>query len=399
MKKRKNDKAPISLTISQLDSFIEYLFTENPNIKRKQLKNLEQLFSVIDERIYETDEELASRFLFIKNVLDGRLRLKLNNHKLLLTHSINALPKEYRELMLDFACETLEGNDELNEKEIDYINKFTIEHLNYYFVFRDKEEIQDIMEELELGSYSDLGNVVERMKTSFQRVLKGIRMTDADEAENLSFSFLSKNFSENLDEIANQLKKPSRFLNTGIQGFDKLLGGGFESGRCYLWLGAPSSGKSILLLTLAYQIAKYNQDLQTLQEGKKKAVVYLTQENSKKETVERLWNIAVSNANIRDFSNEEIENVFKKQLPFSDDSECDLIILYRKNKKISTDDLYTIFQELEDDGYEIVALVHDYAKRIRPSFVTGDLRIDLGEVVNDFTVRSAGCKIVLYNAK
>jgi hypothetical protein len=41
-------------------------------------------------------------------------------------------------------------------------------------------------------------------------------------------------------------------------------------------------------------------------------------------------------------------------------------------------------EDLEDDGYEVICVIQDHVKRIRSSEYTTDLRLELGNVVNEF---------------
>ena len=58
-------------------------------------------------------------------------------------------------------------------------------------------------------------------------------------------------------------------------------------------------------------------------------------------------------------------------------------ILYRPDRSIDTSDLYNIIEDLEDDGYEVIALFQDHIKRIRSAYGIQDVRLELGSVVNE----------------
>ena len=59
----------------------------------------------------------------------------------------------------------------------------------------------------------------------------------------------------------------------------------------------------------------------------------------------------------------------------------ELRIIYRPKNTIVTGDLDTLITEIESEGdLEVKIMIHDYVKRIKPNEVTGDLRVDLGEV-------------------
>jgi len=55
--------------------------------------------------------------------------------------------------------------------------------------------------------------------------------------------------------------------------------------------------------------------------------------------------------------------LFKK---FVENSSAELILKYRPTQSISTADIDDMIQELYMEGLEVVMVVHDYIKRIKP---------------------------------
>ena len=72
------------------------------------------------------------------------------------------------------------------------------------------------------------------------------------------------------------------------------------------------------------------------------------------------------------------------QLQLTDEFPIDIVIKYKANRSVDTSYLYSLASDLEDQGYEVIALVQDHVKRIRSVGKYSDLRIELGEVVNEF---------------
>jgi hypothetical protein len=58
---------------------------------------------------------------------------------------------------------------------------------------------------------------------------------------------------------------------------------------------------------------------------------------------------------------------------------------YRPSRSINTADIDNMIDDLKLEGYEVRMVVHDYIKRIMPVEYTGDIRIDLGTVVDEFS--------------
>jgi hypothetical protein len=73
----------------------------------------------------------------------------------------------------------------------------------------------------------------------------------------------------------------------------------------------------------------------------------------------------------------------------TDSSPLDIVIKYKPNRSISTDYLYTLYDDLADQGKEPVILIQDHIKRIRSVDNNPDLRLELGDIVNELKVFAA----------
>lgn len=71
------------------------------------------------------------------------------------------------------------------------------------------------------------------------------------------------------------------------------------------------------------------------------------------------------------------------ELYMTGDNPIDLIIKYQPNRSVDTSYLYTLTEDLEDEGYEVICMLQDHVKRIRSSSGNPDLRLELGDVINE----------------
>lgn len=71
------------------------------------------------------------------------------------------------------------------------------------------------------------------------------------------------------------------------------------------------------------------------------------------------------------------------ELYLTDESPIDLLIKYKPNRSEDTSYLYTLVEDLEDEGYEVICLIQDHVKRIRSTSNNPDIRLELGDVVNE----------------
>ena len=378
----------IDLNIEIIEQILLYIFINpetNPYVNRKSLSNIYQLFDIMDKRPYETDEVMISRISFIQKILYMELKENIYTFEILISKGLDGSHKD--EIQNSIIPFIKDNEDALSMEEIKYINKFVSEHLRYAFLFKHKEIIESKFEDLVLNRYESISDIVNDLENSLMELSNDIRRSKLDEENNSKLDFTDVNFEDNLIEIVNKLKKPTNFLKTGIINLNKMLNGGFESGRLYMFMGITGGFKSGILLNILYWLKKYNLNYKTNDPEKIPTILYITQENSVQETVERLWGIGCSNKDIRTMSNTKIIDSFKSNdFKIDEKSNVSLSIMYKGNKTISTDDLYNIYDDYSDEGKEIICVIHDYTKRIRPSQPTGDLRIDLSNVVDEETL-------------
>ena len=167
-----------------------------------------------------------------------------------------------------------------------------------------------------------------------------------------------------------------------------MVAGGFENSRVYGFLGSTGIGKSLILLNIAVQIKKFNKHIKPKDPTKIPTIVILTMENSVVETVTRLFNIVGTSDEMKNYTVEEVIRIIKEdgELFLSDDSPIKILIKYKANRSADTSYLYTLVEDLEDEGYETICLIQDHLKRLRSAFPQKEERFELGEIVNEMKV-------------
>ena len=115
------------------------------------------------------------------------------------------------------------------------------------------------------------------------------QMNFINNATDMMFSLEDGDFENCITETYNMVTNPSRRLQSGMQGLNEMIGGGFESGRVYMFMGTSGIGKSKLLLNIMYQIKNYNMNYKPKDPTKKPCVVMLTMENTVVETIRRKY--------------------------------------------------------------------------------------------------------------
>ena len=139
-------------------------------------------------------------------------------------------------------------------------------------------------------------------------------------------------------------------------------------------------------MNMLYQIKKYNRDYITKDPTKRPCVVLLTMENTVTESVERLFGMATGRSNMSDYTVENAMRMLREEgeLYLTDASPIDIIIKFKPSNSVDTSYLYTLTEDLEDQGLEVIAMFQDYIGRIRSTERLADTRLEYGMVVDEF---------------
>lgn len=384
---KNNQEAPIKMNIdlNTLTVFCKYVLQSHTFVKMEHLVNLRKLIGILDISTYENDPEKMKRINFIIKGLEARLDNNINDQQVILSYINGGITYEVD--FLDY------NNLYLNRHDIEHVHKLVSETLQYKFIYTNIPRMEELCTRFKTSNYSARGSIVQEFEMLADDMKNEFRKTKTENSiTEMSFSLKKGKFENCVTNVYNIVTSPSRRLLCGMQGLNEMTGGGFESGRVYMLFGTSGVGKSITLLNLIYQIKKCNINYKTKDPTKTPCIVLLTMENTVVETITRLFDLVVENS--RGMQNYSLEDVLDKlrndgQLYIGDGSPIDIVVKYKPNKSINTSWLYTLCDDLEDEGYEVIGLVQDHVKRIRSIYPSSDIRLELGEVVNEFKVFAA----------
>lgn len=371
-------KVKMNFDINVLELMCAYIVSSNTNIKNSHLVNMRNLFETLDLSIYENDIEKMKRIRFIRRGLDARLIDNLRNPTLILTYINGGIVDGDLDVSL-FA--------ELSTAELEHINETVSGALRCTFIDNDVHTIMDVCTRYMAKDYRYRDNIVKEFEETIKNINNKFRRVKADTLNDTVFTLEEGKFENVISDIHDNLSSPSRGLRCGMQGLNEMLGGWFEATRFYLMIGTAGCGKSMTMLNLALQIKNANRGYQTKDPTKIPTVVLLTQENDVDETADRMCSI-LTGRKMSTYTKEDVINVLRNtgEMTLSGDNNINIHVIYKPNRSIDTGDLYTIIEDLEDDGYEVVALLQDHIKRIRTVSRHADIRLELGEAVNEMKV-------------
>ena len=380
---KSNVKLNMNFNISTLEIMASYSVSENRNIRRSQLMQMRNLFAMLDENLYIVDHNKNRYFNFIIKALEGRLEKNIKDSDIL-DKFING----------GFIEDDSENSEEqihisqlkiLSNPEIEWVSSTISESLKYSYINNDMNELYELLVKFRASDYSSRGEIVRLIEDEIVKVNNLFRKAKSEQSQEVTFSLKDGIFEDSMREIHENVTNPSRRLYTGMQGFNELIGGALETTRVYMLLGLAGAGKSFTLLNIAKQLKTNNKHYRAKDPTKIPVIVYLTMENTVQETVARLFEITTG----QDMGKVDVETAIKMlkkdgEMYIADDNPIDIIVKYVPNRSVDTSYLYTLAEDLEDEGYEMICLIQDHVKRIRSIERTPDIRIELGNVINEF---------------
>lgn len=231
---KENDKIPLKFDISMLNMFIGYLFKRSVQITRRSLNNMKKLMDIIDESIYDGNENMSGRFEFIKKALEAKLDRGFENDEMVINYCRSDIGDSINKEIID----NIPIYAKINYEEIKYINKAVEDRLQFFYIFYFKDKIYNAVEKIDSGNYKSLFEVNSEVVDLCTSLLNRVRQANSVE-ESDTFSLSDENFESNIIDIAEKLKNPSSILKTGIQKLNELLAPGLMSGRLYMFMGLP----------------------------------------------------------------------------------------------------------------------------------------------------------------
>lgn len=371
-------KIPLNFDLSSLDLLCNFVISENRNVRRLQYINLRNLIEMLDMEKYISDQERYKRILFIKKGLEARLERNLQDRIMILKYINGGI--------LDNDIIDISDFKDMSNAEIDWINETVSSAIKYAFIYERVDPMIELWQRFKNADYRSVSEISSEIEAATSELNTLFRKARVETVTERAFSLTPEVMESVMTDAWQEVTSNYRKLITGMQGFNQLIGGGFENTRVYLLLGITGVGKSMTLVNLAYQLKKYNKGFKPKDPTKRPCITYVTMENTVVETIQRLFQICTGEEFAKQSSPQEAINKLRAEgeLYLTDESPIDIIIKFVPNKSVDTSYLYTLVEDLEDEGYEVIALLQDHAKRIRSTLKNPDVRLELGDVINEF---------------
>lgn len=375
-----------------LDLICSYLISDNRSIRTKGYTNIATLISLINMEDYKTESDIE-RLDFIKFGLDARIKFGLVNgmqvRDYIFSNDVNHAGNYNINIQ------------EMSNKDVTYVDETVTNLLDSASFAAYIHSFDNFGKEFDNANSYQKKQIIDRWKEQIATCSNMIRNNKINKAEEEFVSLREGIFEDYAKDTHSYISNSSSKLATGMFAMNCLLGGGFENGRVYGFFGLQGEGKSTTLLNFATQIKDFNKKYKTKDPTKKPAVVYLTLENTKRETFTRLFSMSTGKGRMIDYDAEEsIKMMRDSGLKVTNDNPIDIIIKYKPSNSVTTAYLYELADELAEYNYEVICYIVDYINVIRSiePFTASEERLRLGAVINEFKTVASTMDIPILTA-
>ena len=362
-----NSKVYMKFNLTTLNGILGLVCNcHRPYISYKVINTVYKLFKRLDPSAFSMDDNLRYRYIMIYKLLKKMIeedRCLLTKIGLDLYIEEHFMTDSYRQII-----DNIHYYSELDQRSCEAVYKVIQDRLNYIHL--------NVYQQAVLSSYQKLidnnFNSYSEINTELKKVLSGL-LSNIKRVDGLSVLNDSLSLDENLDELIsdsiNRLRNKSRIIKTGIKWFNRMIGGGFTGGTLNCLIAPPGIGKTYMLTKIMVDVKRFNKNIEPINPGYKPTVLLVSLEDTLEKLMLRIISELLPQLNLSDdsLSIEKITELIKTEggLNLEDDS-INIEIRYFQNRGIDTSDLYTIIEELKDDRKEVVMVLVDYLKRIKP---------------------------------
>lgn len=371
-------KIKLSWEITILNKLIGLVFKKNAYVTVSDLRNIQLLIDKSDLTRYSNKTTMMRRFEFLRDALKARLEERFEDEAMI----INYCRPDIDDPVVEDIINNLQAYKKLNHNEVTAMKKFVEDRLRYGVIATMMVEMEDIMFKITNNEFRTFAEQHLRIMDWVNRYKLETRKIESN-YQNNTLSLNDINIVERVGEIIDRVGNSDSILITGMQMFNEMLSPGFRPSKLYMVLGLTGGFKSALLLKIIIDVVRYNStSYRPKKAGHKPVVLYLTMENTLDESFVRMFNMSVASEDIEKYSPNYVVDEMRK-LNIIDNEDMEVILAYRPNRSITTEDIRTMIDQLDEEGKEVVLLSFDYIKRIKAAEATPVEKEELKNVTNE----------------
>ena len=394
-RKRPNKKYRSHLVSDRFLLMIIKVLSSDITVNRRSLANIKRFLTIIDRDYYCRSENIEAMLLVCDLLVSIRTKNPHGVSLESLTYKVeNLLVEPYDKVRDQLIIPQINvSKEELPEDDLEYITNSLDQNLKFSYILDVKDNLIELTNDIETSSYTDFPNLLHQYRDLITGIMNFFRRTDSSSMTNEIVHTGDPTFLDILYDTYEAIRNPASALQTGWQALNSALGprGGFQNKNLYCIHANTNSFKSAMLLHISRMIKEYNAS-RVIEEfkrtGKIPTVLHISMENDNDEDNERLYKTVVKKDLGRCTSREELNQSWEHNFCNSSDGEenpIDISFLHVDARSLSVDEIDIIIENLEEEGYKVIACVVDYLGLIKPRMedMGKDNRLQLKNIADD----------------
>ena len=364
-------------------------------VNRRSLANIKRFLTIIDRDYYCRSENIEAMLLVCDLLVSIRTKNPHGVSLESLSYKVeNLLVEPYDKVRDQLIIPQINvAKDELPEDDLEYITNSLDQNLKFSYILDVKDNLIELTNDIETSSYTDFPNLLHQYRDLITDIMNFFRKTDSSSMTNEIVHTGDPTFLDILYDTYEAIRNPASALQTGWQALNSALGprGGFQNKNLYCIHANTNSFKSAMLLHISRMIKEYNGP-RVIEEfkrtGKIPTILHISMENDNDEDNERLYKTVVKKDLGKCTSREELNQSWEHNFGNSDSEDenpIDISFLHVDARSLSVDEIDVIIENLEEEGYRVIACVVDYLGLIKPRLedMGKDNRLQLKNIADD----------------
>lgn len=394
----------VRLSPDNILRLIIYATISNPFVRQKNLHNLENFVNSvsISKSFHDSDVIAMNYFRFLKAIIKVKNDGTANTFQVMEdviydNYADIEIPVSYIDQCFDYILEFIENDKRLSEKETLAISESIEDKLRLEFFTTHSEELKNVLDDVIMGNL-DNGTQMQKVDEVISKIHQGLnKVKTLSNLDDSSIDFTDPVSDNTINRFIDTLRAPDNRLKSGFKALNRMINGGFQAGRLYVFAGTAKSFKSGTLINIVLTAMKHNVIPPDRTNGRQPVILYYTMENDSIETLDRIfyYYYGVSIADSKASKEEVIKMI---QDAYYNESGIGLVVKYAPSQSVDTDHLIDVLNDLKENGKECVMLVQDYLRRIRPARKSDEQRLAMGNIADEFSIIAKTMKIPVVTA-
>lgn len=238
LKKRSSEKSyekPTSpIPVALFESLFVYMLSDFR--KKTFINKMSTFFNTVNTNIYREDEDVMDLYKFIQLIIDMILETDINETSHIVDKLLDS-PKNGDEFDELYNVEYRELIETFDPTTAMFVENEMIDRLNFIKVTAHVERMRKVIARYDTCDYDSYNEIISDIKSASSSITKTITARASSMLTIPDLDLGSNEFLPQLETVRSRMMDKKLVIKTGIKRLNRVLGGGFQPGRVYFFLG------------------------------------------------------------------------------------------------------------------------------------------------------------------